>query len=94
MQFNIHNLIIIYTIIIYVQFNAVLIHCVLCFILFNVYNYIYHVGLHMYYSKHNKTLFIITMVILFVTERGRDGHSVCHRERGRDLSKTNETAIE
>ena len=55
---------VLYTIFIYMQFNALLIHCLLFFIPFNVYNYIYHACLYMYYSafmaaKHNKTVIIL-----------------------------------
>ena len=48
MQFTVHNLILIYTMFIYMQFNALLIHYLLFVIPFNVYNYIYHVGLVAY----------------------------------------------
>ena len=50
MQFNVHNLILLYAIFIYMQFNVInlmlLIHCILFCIPFNVYNYSYYVSLN------------------------------------------------
>ena len=63
MKCNILKVILNYTIFIYIQCFALLIHCLLFVIPFNVYNYIYHVRLHIYYSafmaaKHNTTIII------------------------------------
>ena len=74
MQCKVHYLVLIYTIFMYMQFNALLIHCLLFLIPFNVYNYIYYVCLHMYYSafmaaNHNKTIITKTRNVLTASVR-------------------------